>query len=81
MKKLFPLTDIKMQFGLSMDELNYVIKMHNIKVYCVGACAFADPSQFEFLASSDEIFLNADLSADLSTVLSGDNRNISMLAS
>ena len=81
MKKLFPLTDIKMQFGLSMDELNYVIKMHKIKVYCVGACAFADPSQFEFLASSDEIFLNADLSADLSTVLSGDNRKISMLAS
>tara|TARA_E500000178_G_scaffold212769_1_gene209996 strand:- start:624 stop:857 length:234 start_codon:yes stop_codon:yes gene_type:complete len=77
MKKLFPLTDIKMQFGLSAEELNYVIKMHKIKVYCVEACAFADPSQFEFLASSDEIFLNADLSADLFR----DNRNISMLAS
>lgn len=57
MKRLFPLSDIKTQFGLTSDELLYVIKKNNIKIFYSGSNPLADPSQFELSASSDEIFL------------------------
>lgn len=57
MKRLFPLSDIKTQFGFTSDELHYVIKKNNIKIFYIGSYPLADPSQFELSASSDEIFL------------------------
>lgn len=57
MKRLFPLSDIKTQFGFTFDELHYVIKKNKIKIFYIGSYPLADPSQFELSASSDEIFL------------------------
>lgn len=65
MKRLFPLSDIKTQFGFTSDELHYVIKKNKIKIFYIGGYPLADPSQFELSASSDEIFLKTSFCGTL----------------